>query len=794
MLENSLFNSNVIGADGFYWWIGQVVDNQTWKDNAPAKKIKDPKEIKGWGARYKVRILGHHTDKKSDIKDMDLPWATVLLPVTAGSGHMQSGQTPLIKHGTFVYGFYADGMEAQQPVIMGILENNAQTKLQGKVPTNGFIPFSGHANNERVAVYGIPAGSGNGGCGNPFNNGKALEGSASTPNITSNDDLAQKKVGYDDTLSINKTQKCGGSQLDQAKIAIQNLIKQIENIRNTVDCWAQVAIGKVSSIDIQGKIDQLVAEVACIIAGFIKTIVDAIRKFIQEKTQAAVRPTFYATPIDNRNNVKNAQKIAIDILLCLYNKIINALCDMIANALRNSLDNVVNATNCFIEGLIGTLLGGILGLINGALGAILAPLNAIAGALDIAGDILSLLAYLKGFLTCDESPECSEVTEWTPWGGSNGGLGSSIQSMFDKAKTIAGDFTNAVDIDNFDFASLGKDVAAAFQNCYVGPELCGPPKVRFWGGGGVGAVGNAIVGPTGEVMGVDILSTGIGYNSNTRVAIEDPCGQGNGAFGQVVLGPTRPPGSGAGARPWRNGTGIVEVIMIRPGTGYNNKYNGSQGGMGRTWAGRNQTTVQRSSGKYERPLNPGTSIEVCPGDIVTIPFSTTADITNRQGVVTETLVGGKNIVKKECGLLEAPIPIDPPEDGGLTEQQIQNLGIEAAITSNGSYPVIMQLCEVYVKKTGVNYSPTDTIRVEPPNGAEVVPIFGPYGSIVGVEVISKGEGFLEVPDLIIESETGYNAILVPIMCVNRKGDDLEGELTPEDKTKVVQVIDCVGRV
>lgn len=790
MLENSLFNSNVIGADGFYWWIGQVVDNTTWKDNAPAKKTKDPNEIKGWGARYKVRIVGHHTDKKTDIKDMDLPWATVLLPVTAGSGHMQSGQTPLIKHGTFVYGFYADGMEAQQPVIMGILENNAQTKLQGKIPNAGFVPFSAHANNERVAVYGIPAGSGSSGCSNPFNGGKPLEGSASTPNITSNDDVAQKKVGYDDKLSINKTQKCGGSQLDQAKITIENLIKQIENIRSTVDCWAQVAIGKVT--DLQGKIDQLIAEAACAIAGFIKTIIDAIRKFIQEKTQAAVRPTFYVTPIDNRNNVKIAQKTAIDILLCLYNKIIDALCDIIANALRNTLDNVINATNCFIEGLIGTILGGILGLINGALDAILAPLNAVVGVLDIAGDILSLLAFLKGFLTCDESPECSEVTEWTPWGGANGGIVASIQGMFDKAKNIASEFTGAYDINNFDFASLGNDVAAAFTNCFVGPELCGPPKVRFWGGGGVGAIGNAIIGATGEVLGIDILSTGIGYNSNTRVAVEDPCGQGNGAVGQVVLGPSRSPGSGPGTRPWKPGTGIVDVIMTRPGTGYNNKYDGSKGGMGRTWAGKNQTTVRRENGKYERPLNPGSRIEVCPGDVVTIPFSTTAEIVNREGNVTEVLVGGTNIVKKECGILEAPVPVD--QEGGLTEQQIQSLGGEAAVTSEGSYPVIMQLCEVYVKKTGINYSPTDTIRIEPNNGAEVVPIFGPYGSIVGVEVLNKGEGFQEVPDLIVESETGYNALLIAVMCVSRKGDDLEGELTPEDKTKVIQVIDCVGRV
>lgn len=793
MLENTLFNSNVMGADGFYWWIGQVVDNKTWKDNAPSKKIKDPNEIKGWGARYKVRILGHQTDKKTDIDDMQLPWATLLLPVTAGSGHMQSGQTPLIKQGTFVYGFYADGMESQQPVIMGILENNSQTELLKSIPNKGFVPFSAHANNERVAAYGIPSGKGNG-CGNPFNGGRPLEGSASVPNLTNNADIIQAKTGYDDKTSINKTQKCGGSALDQARIAIENLVKEIERIKSLIDCWAQVAVGKIQ--DFQAAIDRALAEVACIIAKFIKTIIDAVRKFIEEKTQAAVRPTFYAVPIDNRNNVKNAQKTAIDILLCIYNKIIDALCDIIQAALQGTLDNIVNVTSCFIEGLIGTIIGGILGLINGALDAILAPLNAVAGALDFAGDILALLAYLKGFLTCDENPECSEVTEWSQWGGSNGGIVSSITNMFDKANEVGQSFVDAVNLDNFDFASLGKDMAGVFTNCYVGPELCGPPSVRFWGGGGVGAVGNAIIGATGEVLGVDILSTGIGYNEKTRVSIEDACGGGKGAVGKVVLGPTRPPGTGSDVDKNRGkpGTGIIEVVMIRPGIGYKNKYDGSLGGMGRTWATKDQTTVKKANGKYERPLNPGSRIEVCPGDTVTIPFSTTAEITNTEGIVTEVLVGGRNVVKKECGVLEAPVLVDGGE-GGLSEQQIQNLGIEAAITSNGSYPVIMQICDIFIKRTGVNYLPTDQIKIQPNSGnAEIVPIFGPYGSIVGAEILNKGEGFLEVPDLIIESETGYNAILIPVMCVNRKGNDLESELTPEDRTKVIQVIDCVGKV
>ena len=40
----------------------------------------------GWSWRYKVRIFDKHTEDKVVLPDEELPWAQVLLPVTAGSG------------------------------------------------------------------------------------------------------------------------------------------------------------------------------------------------------------------------------------------------------------------------------------------------------------------------------------------------------------------------------------------------------------------------------------------------------------------------------------------------------------------------------------------------------------------------------------------------------------------------------------------------------------------------------------------------------------------------------------
>lgn len=141
----TLFNQGFLGAGSFHWWVGQVADDSTWRDNIIPGKIPSEKQIKGWGYRYKVRIIGYHDqDPNKSIPDDQLPWAQVMYPITAGGGQGQSLQTPNIRQGNFVFGFFLDGSEGQNPVIMGVLGNNAQTQL-GNTINKGFVPISGYA-------------------------------------------------------------------------------------------------------------------------------------------------------------------------------------------------------------------------------------------------------------------------------------------------------------------------------------------------------------------------------------------------------------------------------------------------------------------------------------------------------------------------------------------------------------------------------------------------------------------------------------------------------------------------
>ncbi len=132
MEGGSLFNSGVLGAD-FIWWIGQIADDSTWRDNMMPGKFKNKDTIPGWGARYKVRIMGVHDQGQEVITEEDLPWANIMYPVTGGGGQMSSWMTSNLRQGTMVFGFYMDGKDMQIPIIMGCLGNNAQTALGTKI-------------------------------------------------------------------------------------------------------------------------------------------------------------------------------------------------------------------------------------------------------------------------------------------------------------------------------------------------------------------------------------------------------------------------------------------------------------------------------------------------------------------------------------------------------------------------------------------------------------------------------------------------------------------------------------
>ena len=101
-----------VGKNGFIWFVGVVEDR------------KDPLKL----GRCKVRCVGWHSPDKTQLPTNALPWAETILPLSFSNMH-----TPL--DGDMVLGFFKDGENAQEPVMIGIFP---KIPLKAGNAKNGF--------------------------------------------------------------------------------------------------------------------------------------------------------------------------------------------------------------------------------------------------------------------------------------------------------------------------------------------------------------------------------------------------------------------------------------------------------------------------------------------------------------------------------------------------------------------------------------------------------------------------------------------------------------------------------
>jgi hypothetical protein len=832
----SLFNSEQFGKDPRNW-IGQIVDDSEWKENRPGEKYSNPSDVPGWGYRYKVRIFGKHPE--TGLQDVELPWADIIYPVTGGSGHASSFQTPNLRKGSFVYGVYLDGKDETQPCILGCFGNNNQTNLLFTRPSKGFIPSSG-LYGEQVPAHSIPDAQ-----------NSPIESVGLGENVRSESDVQAQKDGLlESTLPISE--KCAKS-LDKTQIELKRFIQRVEETQRRSKSWSywvnargtELASGvfrtETINVDIQRS--------AQFISGELKKFLNGIREYISQLIDREISKLYKLFFPQEEKNIEKTHDGAIDTITCLFNKIIANLIKMIGDLLTNIVGKIVNAVSCAVENIVSTVLGQLLGLIIGTLNAIFGPIkDLIGGTIDLAGDILGFVGQILGFFLCDEQSACPENTKWSSWGGSSSSKTTlDFNKIFTKTKEISEKSKKVVDPNNFNF---NLDFSSVFEDtCNVGPIFCGPPIIDFTGGNGTGASGNAIINAAGNILGVDIITPGSGYTRPPSVNFVDACGKGKGAKARARI---------------NEDGGLKEIIIDAPGSGYLSNFDGSRGGDGRVYAEPDQIVIKREDGTFEL-FDSEDPFEVFDGDEVSGPFDsnvtpsipgptggvgggfdaidnevqlvaggTGGDEINIGGniaiagdlIVTIGGSGGIPLVSGGFGGTPVTIGDIPVVSGGVGGTPIDNLtanGLPVNVggigglsvtaggtggtpvvskktisttpdsTSFGSYPIVLKLCGVEIQSTGVNYSPNDTIVVEPSNGAVLEPVFGPFGSIIDINIIDQGEGFVERPNIVIKTESGYNADLIPILCVSRIGNIPEDLYKIPKGEQIIKVIDCVGK-
>ena len=358
----ALGKTNFVGKDGFNWWIGQIAPPQSWR---PVNAYLSRDEYKH--NRVKVRIIGYHPfdDEGNVLPDVDLPWAEVLIPTHSGSGQASLSETMILAGGETCIGFFLDGEDAQQPVIVGLLPkfnrveeayDNTQSR---QIKSSGFKPFqadlAGSApdidsnsrlqDGTRIAV--VP---------------KNLENSAQSTN-------SQKK----NTKKTSAWTPCNDSVIGKSTQAITDFITVLQGLENVGNSWIDPLTNSV--VNIQAELAFVTGQISGIMKGTINSVKTNLLKNLNKKFKKLLGPLKAgAKGIDSFFEAKKLKKGfdgAMGLIYCAFENVLGNISGFISNMFQNLIGNVVNGALCAIEQFTAGIFAKVFDSLEGALGTVM---------------------------------------------------------------------------------------------------------------------------------------------------------------------------------------------------------------------------------------------------------------------------------------------------------------------------------------------------------------------------------------------------------------------------------------
>ena len=459
-MESGLYDNGFMGGR-FYWWLGQVVDSKLWRENLTDKKTPSS-EIPGWGYRYKVMIMGLHDQGASEKFKEKLYWAQVMHSVWGG-GEGGSFQTPGIKQGSFVFGWFLDGNDKQLPIIMGVLGKNAVTEIE-KLGVQTYAGSSGYDNSGTTFVGDSEILTKD---KKKVLTNEAVDGS----NVEVKAD-AVINTKHTECFHVECTDPREQSEMTGIQLAIEKMTSEVEKVQKSlVDLESAITL-PVMKLDTE--INDILDKYSGDVTENMGVILGKVEHFSQASlTEKALGLIALAPPSQAKKLGKKQQEEAAR-LACVFNKIKgnlfgligkalrksfygdgqralppegfyrpNPACateDMIADVMVDTLDEIVSTFNDANEGVIGQTGGGPLagvkgaigklsnlqnlgsGVITGALGGIGGgALGKLAGSLDFLNGFgalggmnldmsiaMTFVAGVKAFYECDTKKKCSD--------------------------------------------------------------------------------------------------------------------------------------------------------------------------------------------------------------------------------------------------------------------------------------------------------------------------------------------------------------------------------------------------
>ena len=415
MIEESLLKSGILGKDGFVWWIGRVAKRDTWFRENLGNAFSGEQ-----GFRCKVRIIGYHPfDDK--LKEEDLPWAQVMLD--AASGNAANGSTMLLQGGETCVGFFLDGEDAQQPVIIGLLHRNANVKestndelkrKEGETEfkntplyTGNKIPSTNRPKTEPKSLPQIPRLSGT----------STVEGTSNKAVCLWSDKPSDAAAKFEikNTKYVRIPSRCSNDLIGGITRILQDFIAIVNTLEKSIGQFIDPLLNEI--VDIANTIKNIAGQIGGIVKQIINSIRDAIikclislfKKFLglQKKTD----PTHSLTgPV-----LQKATKTLLQQIFCIFEKLIDVMIDFAIKMLENMVNGVINPTICAAEQAVSGILAKLMSLIEEALKPILDGVQWLTDVLGTISGILSdastLAQEIYNFIICDEF-KCNKPSEW----------------------------------------------------------------------------------------------------------------------------------------------------------------------------------------------------------------------------------------------------------------------------------------------------------------------------------------------------------------------------------------------
>jgi len=576
-MDDFSFNTNFLGRDGFTWWIGQI---------APYAATETQDGENGWGCRYKVRIMGYHpyTDQ---LADEDLPWAIVMRPPGTGTGSGGMSKTIHYNQGDTVIGFFLDGDNAQQPIIMGALGNSKKKKKNGEVvPFGNFTGYNKVMEPPSAKVRTQSESSDIQEQPSPQTN---------TPERTVNSDNPARISSAD---GITITNPCGGNdspkdakgsqQLTDIKNAVEQFSDSVKRIKADFDEGSEFVKDWIKQ-EIKVRKEQIVGLSSGFVNGMVTDFAEQAIPLMKQGLEMLYQKVFglvlAATglyPVARAAGLAAQQAMAIPIkflqdqLPCIVNSILGKIGNTVESLLGSIVDNVDNFVQCVADQTIGVLANDIIGQAADGLSAALGGLDKIMQFINSFSSPGAFVENLMrntigGLLGLIGVAGCNDEKEKDAMGPCKTILGvgpafnepSDLKGIIDNAN-IAKAATNIANVVGLDFEGVQdvaegvKGVVGAFDifnpdskkpgfasdigGCYTGPpQFCKPPTINIFGGGGDGAVAAPLFGfpdfgtNTASIIDIEITNPGNGYTYPPFVQVVDSCNQGYGAIARATV-------------------------------------------------------------------------------------------------------------------------------------------------------------------------------------------------------------------------------------------------------------------